>query len=115
MVNPALTYVIRTYGGVVLGWILGLSSTSLLGRWNKRNRVRSMRVAVSKELQELALRLLFIHYRVTSKRGLADREHLEWMLGQIRRYSGPNPHEDMGAVIASGFSDFTRFPEELVV
>lgn len=97
--DPLVADVIKTTSGVVLGWALGLASALLIEWWKKYKQVRAIKMAVSRELRELAHRLLFIVYVVERRQGNLNRQLLEWIQQQIQRYVGPNPSEKVLAAV----------------
>ena len=91
--DPWMAELIKDSSGVILGWALGLGS-ALLVDWRKdKKKVGSVKTAISRELREVAHRLLALVYKVEGRRGRLDRQLLEWMHPHVQRYAGPNPSE----------------------
>jgi hypothetical protein len=86
--------------GVVVGWVLGLGSTELVDRWRQKRKVGRIKIAISKELREVALRLISIVYMFEGSQGRLNRELLTWMELQLGRYAGPNPGDELRTVIS---------------
>ena len=108
--DPWMAELIKDSSGVILGWALGLGS-ALLVDWRKdMKKVGSVKTAISRELREVAYRLLALAYKVEGRRGRIDRQLLEWMHPHVQRYAGPNPSEG----ILSGVEGLlTQSDEEL--
>ena len=90
---------VKNLTGVVLGWALGLASTPVVEWRKKRKRLRSTKIAISRDLGELAHRLLMVVYSLELSRGELDRATLEWLQPHVRRYAGPNPTDNVLASI----------------
>jgi hypothetical protein len=99
--SPWVADLINKWGGVVLGWGLGLASTPVVEWRKKRKTVCSRKIAISREFREMALRLVFLIYAVERRQGRLNRELLEWMRPQIQRYGGvgPNPSKNFLAAV----------------
>lgn len=91
LTDPWLLDLVKNLAGVVVGWFLGFASAISSDWWKKRNRVRTIKRAVSRELRELAHRCVFYVFAVARKRGTIDRDLLKWMKEQLSCYTGPNP------------------------
>jgi hypothetical protein len=96
---PWITDLIKNLSGVVLGWILGLATSSFVEWRQKRKKVHAIKIAVSKELREVAHRLLVISYTGEFMQGRLNRELLEWMYPLVKRYEGPNPNDQFLAAV----------------
>ena len=98
---------------VVLGWALGFASALGLLWWTKRKEARNVKKAISRELCEVAYRLLILTYKLESSHGGVNRQLLEWMHPQIQRYAGPNPKDGMlagiGGLLKCSGSDIAKF------
>jgi len=97
--NGILTFM-DSYGGVILGWALGLGSV-LLNDWlRERKNRRQTKEAIAVELGEVGYRLLLTVYVTERHFGNGDRKLLEWMHPLLQKYEGLNPKEGILAVVS---------------
>jgi len=116
-INPAMVEFLRNVASVILGWALGLGSASYT-EWRKgRKRARAIKIAISLELREIALRLLMLAQLLERRTGGLNRKTLEWMLPLIQRYAGPNPKDELLAgvegLLRSSDAELAQLAEHL--
>lgn len=92
---PWVADLIRDAAIVILGWALGLGSALLVDWRRDRRKISATKTAVSRELRELAYRLVCLVYMAESHRGRLNREVLEWLRPQVERYAGPHPKDGL--------------------
>jgi len=97
---PWVAELIRDTTGVILGWALGLGSALLVDWRRERKTVTAIRIAISRELREVAYRLIGIVYTAEAHRGRLNREVLEWLRPHVERYAGPNPRDGLLAGVS---------------
>lgn len=76
---------------VLLGWLLGVGSTWAAEKIRERKKGKAVKLAISLELREVALRLLSLVYTIQGRHGGLTKDLLQWMVPALERYSGPNP------------------------
>lgn len=75
--EPWVVDLVKNYGGVIIGWVLGLASTLGIQGYQDRKRRTEMRRAIALELREVTLRLLVYIFLIESRFGNLNRELLE--------------------------------------
>jgi len=98
--DPWAADLVKDTARIVLGWALGLGSALLVECWRNRRKIGATKIAISRELREVAYRLLAVVYMAEGRKGRFDRKLLEWMQPQVERYAGPNPSEGFLAAVA---------------
>jgi hypothetical protein len=88
--NENLIELFSNWGGIVLGWVLGLGSAAVGTWWKDRRQCIATRRTIAIELTELSQRLMFIVWEIEGRRGTLDREALAWVRDQVQRYDGLN-------------------------
>lgn len=91
--------VVKDFGGVILGWVLGLGSALIVDKVKGREKREVVQRGILTELREVAHRLLFVVFLTKRRHRKMDRNLLEWMQTQIDKYAGPNPKDGVLASV----------------
>lgn len=92
--------VVKTFGGVALGWLLGIGS-SAWDDWRKARKKRvEMRRAIAVEMNDLRDRLFGVIFSTEKKFGTLNRAVIAWLLPLVQKYTGPTTQGIVGALNA---------------
>jgi hypothetical protein len=76
---------------LIIGWLLGLFSPIIAGRFQRARDVRELMAAISGELGELRLTMAILAEDMHSRSQMPDDSFLNWLIATVKAYNGSDP------------------------
>lgn len=77
--------------GLILGWLLGLFTPIIAGRFQRERDRRELVAAIRAELGELRITMAMVAHEFQERLGPLDDEFLDWLIVALTEYPGGDP------------------------